>query len=191
MLCLLTNNDIYIDDKGEILHEVARFYKNLFQTMRDSDEVQVARRELLQHTSARVTNKQHREIERVLDGEEVQKVLQSMSKGKAPGMDGMSAEVLLANWNFIRADYIAMIQNFGNNRVLAYTTKTGVMKLVPKKDDKQRLKDWRPLTMLSIVYKLASKLLAIWLSPHCKHIISSQQTGFIPRHFILENVSIA
>lgn len=45
--------------------------------------------------------------------------------------------------------------------------------------------------MLYVVYKLISKLLATRLSPHCKLIISSQQTGFIPRRFILENVSLA
>lgn len=45
--------------------------------------------------------------------------------------------------------------------------------------------------MLSVVYKLISKLLATRLSPHSKHLIRPQQTGFIPGRFILENVSLA
>lgn len=45
--------------------------------------------------------------------------------------------------------------------------------------------------MLSIIYKLISKLLAVRLSPHSKDSISPQQIGFTPRRFILENISLA
>lgn len=45
--------------------------------------------------------------------------------------------------------------------------------------------------MLSIVYKLISKLLVVRLSPHNKDIISPQQTRFVLGCFILENIFLA
>lgn len=45
--------------------------------------------------------------------------------------------------------------------------------------------------MLSVVYKLISKLLVVRLSPHNIDIISPQQIGFITGRFILENISLA
>lgn len=72
-----------------------------------------------------------------------------------------------------------------------HSTKARVMKMVPKKADKRCLKDWCPLTMLSIVYKIIAKLLVNRLSPHNNACISPQQTGLIPGHFILKNISLA
>lgn len=45
--------------------------------------------------------------------------------------------------------------------------------------------------MLSIVFKIISKLLVVGLIPYSKDLINPQQTGFIHVHFILENVSLA
>lgn len=83
-----------------------------------------------------------------------------------------------------------MIRDFWGTRTLAYHTTIGVMKVVPKKPDKQRMKDWRPLTMLQIIYKLIAKLLAECLSPHIQHLVIPQQMGFIKGRFILENISL-
>lgn len=65
------------------------------------------------------------------------------------------------------------------------------MKLTPKKVDKHHLKDWRPLTMMPMVYKLISKLLLNWFSPHSFGLINPQKTRFIPDRYILDNVSLA
>lgn len=103
----------------------------------------------------------------------------------------MTSEVLVASWSFIHFDCITMVQHFWRNKNLSHNTKFGVMKVVPKKADKRQLKDWRPLTMLSIIYKLLSKLLASRLSPHNHEIISPQKTRFIPRRYILKNIFTA
>lgn len=84
-----------------------------------------------------------------------------------------------------------MIKHCWIDGILLHDTKAGVMKMVPKKANMRLIKDWRPLTMLSIVYKLIAKLLANKISPRSMALISPQQTRFIPRWFILENISIA
>lgn len=89
-------------------------------------------------------------------------------------------EVLVASWSFVQANCLAMIQQFWSTSVLPHSTTSGVMKVIPKKADKRRLKDWRPLTMLPIVYKLIAKLLSVRFNLHSKVLISPQQTGFIP-----------
>lgn len=44
--------------------------------------------------------------------------------------------------------------------------------------------------MMSVVYKLISKLLLERFSPHCSNIINLQHIGFILGRYILENVSL-
>lgn len=105
-----------------------------------------------------------------------------MSKNKSPRLDGMTMKILTACWDFLSQDCIDMITHFWSTRV---------MKVIPKKTDKHHLKNWRPLTMLTIIYKLIASLLSTRLSPVSCILISPQQTRFIPGRSILENISLA
>lgn len=66
----------------------------------------------------------------------MRKILQTLPKGKAPGLDGMLAETLWASWSFIHVDCLAMVCHFWQTGMLPYNTTAGVMKIIPKKVDK-------------------------------------------------------
>lgn len=104
----------------------------------------------------------------------------------------MTTGVLLAYSSFLQANCLAMICQFWQIGVLPHGIVARVMKIIPKKADKFQLMDWRPLTILPIVYKLISKLLAVYFSPqYSKLLINPQQTSFIPGRFIMKNVWLA
>ena len=49
--------------------------------------------------------------------------------------------------------------------------------------DRILLKNWRPISLLSVIYKLASSVIADRLKRNLDQIISKSQTGFVPgRH---------
>ena len=64
----------------------------------------------------------------------------------------------------------------------------GLIKLLPKDGDKLQVKNWRPITLLNISYKVIAKLLANRIAKVLDSIISVTQTGFIKGRFILENL---
>ena len=49
---------------------------------------------------------------------------------------------------------------------------------------------WRPLSMLSVIYKLASAAIANRIKPHLNLLISDEQTGFVPNRFIGESTRL-
>ena len=55
---------------------------------------------------------------------------------------------------------------------------------------RQVLKNWRPVSLLSVVYKIASSALARRLSAILHKIISNTQLGFKAGHFIGENTRV-
>lgn len=63
--------------------------------------------------------------------------------------------------------------------------------LIPKKHDAKDLKDYRPISLLSSVYKIISKTLTARLKPVMKGIIGQPQSAFIEGKQILDNVLIA
>jgi hypothetical protein len=52
---------------------------------------------------------------------------------------------------------------------------------------KEFLKKWRPITLLNSTYKLASSCIAERITSVLSHLISTDQTGFIPGRYIGEN----
>lgn len=63
--------------------------------------------------------------------------------------------------------------------------------LIPKKDNHQRVEDYRPISLIGCLYKILSKLLACRLQKVMQFVISYQQSAFIKGRQILDSVLIA
>ena len=62
-----------------------------------------------------------------------------------------------------------------------------VITCLPKKGKpRNNIKNWRPLSMLSVIYKLASAAIANRIKPHLSQIIDNTQCGFVPGRYIGE-----
>ena len=66
-----------------------------------------------------------------------------------------------------------------------------IISCLPKGDKpRQFLKNWRPISLLSVVYKIASSALATRLRTVLHTIISNTQSGFMSNRFIGENTRL-
>ena len=69
---------------------------------------------------------------------------------------------------------------------LALTQRRGVISLISKKDKAvQELKNWRPITLLTCDYKIASRLKAV-----LQNMIDNDQLGFLKGRSIAENICL-
>ena len=70
----------------------------------------------------------------------------------------------------------------------AFTTgRQGVIRLIPKKNPSY-LKNWRPLSLLNVDYKIATKALAPRMKKVLPQVINNAQTGYIEGRFIGQNI---
>ena len=66
-----------------------------------------------------------------------------------------------------------------------------IIRFIPKKDeDLLRLKNWRPIPLLNLDYKIAAKALALRLEKVFPSIINDAKTGYMEGRFIGENVRL-
>ena len=84
-----------------------------------------------------------------------------MSNNKSPGSDGFTVEF----WKFFFKDlgeFLLRSINYAyESGELSVTQRLGIITLLPKGNKpKQFLKNWRPITLLNITYKLASSCIA-------------------------------
>ena len=81
--------------------------------------------------------------------------------GVAPGISGFSREF----YQVLGKDLIGFIMNYINfsekQGILSSNQRVGVITLLPKgTKDKKALKNWRPITLLSTLYKIVSGVIA-------------------------------
>ena len=74
---------------------------------------------------------------------------------------------------------------------MSITQKQGIITCIPKGDKpKQYMKNWRPISLLNNIYKLASSCIAERIKSVLTILINNDQTGFIPGRFIGENTRL-
>ena len=74
---------------------------------------------------------------------------------------------------------------------MSVTQRQGVITCIPKEGkDKQYLKNWRPITLLNTMYKIASSCIAARLKMVLPKLISEEQKVFLKGRYIGENIRL-
>ncbi|KAK3731796.1 hypothetical protein QZH41_007617 [Actinostola sp. cb2023] len=111
-----------------------------------------------------------------------------MSRNKTPGSDGLPREFYLTFWDVLSADLVEVLNFPHSCGSLSTSQRRGFISLVPKKGDLRLRKNWRPITLLNVDYKIASRTISARLLRVLHLIVSPDQTGSVPGRFIGETV---
>ncbi len=108
---------------------------------------------------------------------------------KSPGSDGLTTEFYKMYWNEIKQYYVDSINFSFENGSLTELQKQGIITLLPKKDKNALIIDnWRPISLLNVDYKIATKVIANRIKNVLNSLIDANQTGFLKGRYIGENV---
>ena len=131
------------------------------------------------------------ELEGELTEKEILAALKKMKNNKSPGTDGFTSEIFKFFYNDIKV-FIKRALNEGYNEgKLSISQRQGLITYIPKGDKpKQFLKFWRPITLLNVIYKIASACIAERIKTTLTELISEDQTGFINGRYIGENTRL-
>ena len=94
--------------------------------------------------------------------EEMDQVVKSFKKGKSPRWDGLTAEFYQHFWDEIRMTlFLSFVESVDNN-CLSPSQRIGVINLIPKPKKPPDLvffKNWRPITLLNVDYKILTHII--------------------------------
>ncbi|KAH7285107.1 hypothetical protein KP509_33G013200 [Ceratopteris richardii] len=126
--------------------------------------------------------------EKEITEEEVFKALQSLKNEKAPQIDGITKEFFIAFWPSLKTLVMDVCNEIWGDQKMPYSFKLGKIKLLPKVEVPKRMGDWRPITMMSIIYKIFANIFALRLKLIIHKVVHPSQTMFINRRSIYDNI---
>ena len=176
----------WTEREEEIHQEINSFFKELYK----KDE-QVEPTGLLDLIPQRVDERMNASLTKEVTDEEIGDALFQISPLKAPGPDGFPARFYQRNWLILKEDVARGVKLFFADGVMPEGVNNTVIVLIPKGKNTSSIKDYRPISLCNVLYKVISKILVNRLRPFLDDLISETQSAFIPGRMITDNSLIA
>ena len=176
-----------IEEHNEIKKEVSNFYKDLY-TKKSLNSAEI--NELIEDCP-KLSNEMKLTLEGEITLEEAGEALKNMKNGKSPGSDGFGAEFYKFFWKKLGPFVVrALNQSFKDGEMSA-TQREGLITCIPKPDkEKEYIKNWRPISLLNVLYKIGTSCIANRIKTVLPELISEDQTGFISNRYMGDNIRL-
>ena len=169
-------------DYSEILNIQHDFYKKLYTC---DDSVKFI---LSNSTNIRLDEEMKLFMDRHVEIDELYDAMMTLRGNKTPGGDGLTLELYRKIWNDIK---LPLYDSYNQSLIqghFSHSAIRGIINLIPKKGkDELEVKNWRPITLLNVDYKIWAKMIANRLE-EATELIGKQQTGFIKNRSIFTNI---
>ena len=184
---LLLDDDTSLKKKPEIFEEMRRFYQSLYSSkpIRLLEESNLSR--FPDHLNILDEN-ESAALDLEISEEELKPQVFKSGLNKSPGPDGFTNEFYRVLWSKLKILLLNLMQYFFEQKNISQNHLMGIITCIPKGDKlRNKLKNWRPITLLNSIYKFYSGIWANRIKKHLPKLIGSSQTGFVQNRFIGEN----
>ena len=176
-----------ISSPDDLCRSFASFYSSLFTAGATDPAVRAT---LLGNLSSSLSPEEASSCEGHLTLDECFVALHGMARRKAPGLDGLPMEFYAKFWDVIGHDLVSVLNSCLDSGCLSLSQRRGVISLSFKKGDRLDPRNWRPITLLNVDYKLAARVIAGRLLKVIHLVVNKDQTCGVPGRFIGENVAL-
>ncbi len=118
--------------------------------------------------------------------DELDSALEGANPNFAAGIDGISTKFIKRYWQFFREPLHKYTVSVFRKGRLTRSFKTAIIKLIPKKGLASDIKKWRPISLLSCMYKIISRAVNNRLQSVVNRFTSRAQKGFTKHRYIQE-----
>ena len=183
-LCL---SGVITKNYQKILDSSSEYYKKLYRSKLSVSQSDVLD-QFLGNPNIPVLSVQERlNCEGEITTEECVKALDTFDNGKTPGNDEIPVEFYKTFWNSVGVFITEVFNHSFELGQMSNSQKQAVVTLIDKKrKDRMFLENWRPISLINVDSKIATKVIANRIKNVLPGIIHSNQSGFMKGRFIGE-----
>ena len=183
-----------IESQPEIEEEIHRFYKDLYtkratkSTKEDMKSFMGEGYDSFENILGRkLPGTVQEKLEKPISQEEVMQALLKGKHGKAPGITGFTREFYQTFAAVLIGPIMKYIKFTEEEGQISDQHRMGIITLLPKGTKSKRdLRNWRPITLLTTLYKIISGTIAERVKTVLPHIIGEDQKGFVDGRYMGE-----
>ncbi|GKV27405.1 hypothetical protein SLEP1_g36578 [Rubroshorea leprosula] len=180
ILCIHINGEQHTG-VAKIKDEVARYFEELFT------EEKWERPKLDGIGFNKISEVDNDTLTAAFSEKEIKETVWECEDSKSPGPDGFNFRFVKAMWEDIKADVVGFVQEFQKHGKIVKGSNASFIVLIPKVENPQKIEEYRPISLIGVMYKILAKLLANRL----RKVIGEQQMAFIRGRQLAEGVVIA
>lgn len=121
---------------------------------------------------------------------EVEWAIQSQKKDKAPGADGINNEFLLQNIDLVAPTLTYMYNEVLISEIIPDQWTTSTIVLLHKKGDKDNINNYRPISLMSNIYKIFAKIILKRITKSLEENQPREQAGFRSGYSTLDHIHV-
>ena len=174
-----------VHEPSDMLHGLTTYYAQLMSDKASNPEA--AEKLLAKLRERPLSARDRKSIEGAISEEEVLEAIAQLATGKSPGPDGVPPEFYRRFATLLAGDLASVYNECYADRSLTPNMSLGEIILLYKKKDPRDARNYRPITLLNLDYKILTKILVGRLKKVIDTVISEQQTGFVPGRVITWN----
>lgn len=183
---LITESGTEVNDTNSILEEEFNYYKKLYSCIDiENEEID----SFLAGVSGQITQEEKLICDRDIEYNEIYEALNSMTRNKSPGSDGLTSEFYLAMWDSLGELLVKLFKQIEADGIMSRTMRYGHITLIYKKGEKKLLKNWRPISLLNVDYKILSRIMSNRFKGVLGGIISPEQSSSVQGRDISDTVA--
>ncbi|KAI3824227.1 hypothetical protein L1987_05677 [Smallanthus sonchifolius] len=118
--------------------------------------------------------------------EEVKAAVFECGDDRAPGPDGFNFRFFKHFWCLFEEDFVKVMEGFFESGRISMGCGSSFIALIPKSRNPTGLNDYRPISLVGVVNKVISKILASRLKRVLGAVISDSQSAFLSGKYILD-----
>lgn len=105
---------------------------------------------------------------------------------KSPGPDGFTFAFIKSFWVLLASDFKEVMDFFFYHSIISRGCASSFIALIPKSKDPQSWNDFRPISLIGVIYKVIATVLANRLKAVVGSIVSENQSAFIRNRNIMD-----
>ena len=116
---------------------------------------------------------------RMITEKEVDEVIKTMAKNKAPSLDEFTVEFFQATWRFMKKDIVNAVEESRSHKRMHLAWNATFLTLIPKLDQAEEPHNFRPIALCNVIYKIMATIMVKGLQPLLPKLIAKEQTRFV------------
>ncbi|GJT85373.1 RNA-directed DNA polymerase, eukaryota, reverse transcriptase zinc-binding domain protein [Tanacetum coccineum] len=168
-------------DAGYANSDLLNNRKNVMTSLLDMEKIKSL--EVDQKTKIKWLNV---DLEKYVSLEELKRAVWDCGMDKSPGPDGFTFGFYRRYWSLLEKDVIEAVSYFFQHGSFPKGGNSSFIALIPKSQNANMVKDFRPISLIGSLYKIIAKIMANRLVGVLEDIVSDVQSAFVAGRQILD-----